>query len=76
MLNSKLIKVISHLSLNELDNLTLKLQHAETNVAKLFNYILPFSAALKKDNFYAGQFHPEKSADIGQQIIQNFIALC
>lgn len=43
MLNSKLIKVISHLSLNELDNLTLKLQHAETNVAKLFNYILPFS---------------------------------
>jgi glutamine amidotransferase len=37
------------------------------------DYILPFSAALHKDNFYAVQFHPEKSADIGQQIIQNFL---
>ena len=37
------------------------------------DYILPFSAALHKDNFYAVQFHPEKSADIGNRIIQNFI---
>lgn len=37
------------------------------------NYILPFAAALQKDNFYAVQFHPEKSADIGNRIIQNFI---
>lgn len=39
------------------------------------NYIVPFSAALQKDNFYATQFHPEKSGDIGEIILQNFIAL-
>lgn len=38
-------------------------------------YILPFSAALKKNNFYAVQFHPEKSADAGQQLLKNFLAL-
>lgn len=37
------------------------------------DYILPFSAALQKDNFYAVQFHPEKSALAGQKIIQNFL---
>jgi glutamine amidotransferase len=37
------------------------------------DYILPFSAALQKDNFYATQFHPEKSGDVGQKIIENFI---
>lgn len=37
------------------------------------DYILPFSAALQRDNFYATQFHPEKSADIGNKIIENFI---
>jgi imidazole glycerol-phosphate synthase subunit HisH len=39
------------------------------------NYIAPFSAALKKDNFYATQFHPEKSGTIGAQILKNFINL-
>jgi glutamine amidotransferase len=39
------------------------------------NYILPFSAALNKDNFYAVQFHPEKSGVIGEQILKNFIEL-
>ncbi len=39
------------------------------------DYILPFSAAMQKDNFYATQFHPEKSSVIGQKILQNFIAL-
>lgn len=39
------------------------------------NYILPFSAALQKDNFYASQFHPEKSAKIGVQILKNFLEL-
>jgi glutamine amidotransferase len=33
------------------------------------------SAALQKDNFYAVQFHPEKSGEIGQQILKNFIEL-
>jgi imidazole glycerol-phosphate synthase subunit HisH len=39
------------------------------------DYILPYSAALQKDNFYGVQFHPEKSATIGAQILQNFIKL-
>jgi glutamine amidotransferase len=39
------------------------------------NYILPFSAAMQKNNFYATQFHPEKSADVGTQILKNFLEL-
>ncbi len=39
------------------------------------NYIHDFSAALQKDNFYAVQFHPEKSSKQGLQLIQNFISL-
>ena len=37
------------------------------------NYILPFSAVMEKDNFYATQFHPEKSADAGEKILKNFL---
>jgi glutamine amidotransferase len=39
------------------------------------NYIEPFSASLQKGNFYAVQFHPEKSAQIGEQILKNFLEL-
>lgn len=39
------------------------------------DYILPFSAALQRDNFYATQFHPEKSGSIGEKIIKNFLDL-
>ena len=39
------------------------------------DYILPFSASLQKDNFYAVQFHPEKSGSVGNQILNNFISL-
>jgi imidazole glycerol-phosphate synthase subunit HisH len=39
------------------------------------DYILPFSAGMKKDNFYATQFHPEKSALVGEQILKNFVEL-
>jgi glutamine amidotransferase len=39
------------------------------------DYIQTYSAALQKDNFYGVQFHPEKSALVGEQIIKNFIAL-
>ncbi|MFH0761178.1 MAG: imidazole glycerol phosphate synthase subunit HisH [Bacteroidota bacterium] len=38
-------------------------------------YGIDFSAALHKDNFYATQFHPEKSSAVGQQILKNFIEL-
>ncbi len=39
------------------------------------DYIHPFSAALHKDNFYATQFHPEKSGDVGEVILNNFLKL-
>lgn len=39
------------------------------------NYVINYSAALQKDNFYAVQFHPEKSAEAGARIIENFLNL-
>ena len=38
-------------------------------------YIHPFSAAIQKDNFYATQFHPEKSGKTGERILTNFLNL-
>ena len=38
-------------------------------------YIHPFSAAIRKDNFYATQFHPEKSGPVGEQILKYFLQL-
>ncbi len=43
--------------------------------AALTNYVLPFSCALKKDNFYATQFHPEKSSKVGEQVLRDFLTL-
>jgi glutamine amidotransferase len=39
------------------------------------DYIVPFAAAINKNNFYATQFHPEKSAAIGERILKNFLDL-
>ena len=39
------------------------------------DYILPYSAAIQKDNFYGVQFHTEKSAEAGDQILLNFLNL-
>ncbi len=39
------------------------------------DYIVPFSAALQKKNFYATQFHPEKSGSVGAKILENFLNL-
>jgi len=39
------------------------------------DYVQPFSAAIQKDNFYATQFHPEKSAQAGALILQHFLDL-
>lgn len=37
------------------------------------DYIQPFSAAMHKDNFYAVQFHPEKSSGVGEKVLQSFL---
>lgn len=37
------------------------------------DYIQPYSSSLHKDNFYATQFHPEKSGSVGERILRNFI---
>ena len=37
------------------------------------DYITPFSATLEKDNFFAAQFHPEKSGDAGFKLLENFL---
>jgi imidazole glycerol-phosphate synthase subunit HisH len=39
------------------------------------DYVQPYSAALHKNNFYGVQFHPEKSAQAGEQILKNFLSL-
>jgi imidazole glycerol-phosphate synthase subunit HisH len=39
------------------------------------DYVQPYSSALQTKNFYGVQFHPEKSAKVGEQILKNFIAL-
>jgi imidazole glycerol-phosphate synthase subunit HisH len=45
------------------------------HTAATTNYVQSFSAALHKDNFYATQFHPEKSGTVGAKILENFIKL-
>jgi len=39
------------------------------------DYIVPFSASMQKDNFYATQFHPEKSSSVGEKVLLNFLKL-
>ena len=46
----------------------------ETTIAKT-DYVQPYSSALHKSNFYGVQFHPEKSAFVGERILKNFIQL-
>ncbi|MDP5099989.1 MAG: imidazole glycerol phosphate synthase subunit HisH, partial [Nonlabens sp.] len=46
-----------------------------SNTVAACDYILPFSSVLQKDNFYATQFHPEKSAGVGELILKNFVEL-
>ena len=48
--------------------------HEEYTIAKA-NFTLDYSAAIHKDNFYATQFHPEKSGMVGQKILENFMAI-
>lgn len=46
-----------------------------TSTIATCNYILEFSAAIQKNNFYSVQFHPEKSGKAGEKILQNFLAI-
>ena len=46
-----------------------------SDTAAVCEYILPFSTAMQRDNFYATQFHPEKSAGTGEHILRNFLEL-
>lgn len=39
------------------------------------DYIQPYSSSLHKDNFYATQFHPEKSGSVGERILKNFLEM-
>ena len=48
-------------------------EHSSQAIATT-GYGLDFSAALQRANFYAVQFHPEKSGLAGQRILQNFLA--
>lgn len=45
------------------------------NTVAICNYIKPFSTIMQKDNFYAMQFHPEKSASVGEKLLLNFLKL-
>ena len=51
--------------------------YAELNSYRIAttNYVQPYSSALKKNNFYGVQFHPEKSAKAGEQLLKNFLSL-
>lgn len=46
-----------------------------TETIAVADYILPYSASMHKDNFYACQFHPEKSGAVGERILKNFLEL-
>lgn len=45
------------------------------DTAAVTEYIQPFSSAMHRDNFYATQFHPEKSGSVGERILKNFLDL-
>src|SRR5699024_2824063 len=44
-----------------------------TETTAVCEYIVPFSASMQKNNFYATQFHPEKSGEVGKKILKNFL---
>ena len=46
--------------------------HKDYTIAQT-DYILPYSSAIQKDNFYAVQFHAEKSSAVGEKILKNFL---
>ena len=49
-------------------------EHGNETIATT-NYISPYSAVIQKDNFYGVQFHTEKSAEVGDRILLNFLKM-
>jgi glutamine amidotransferase len=45
------------------------------HTSAITNYVQPFSSAMRKNNFFAVQFHPEKSAKVGEKILTRFLSL-
>ncbi len=45
------------------------------HTAGVTDYIQPFSSVMRKDNFYATQFHPEKSGEVGRKILETFLEI-
>ena len=71
--NSELFKGIK----NDVDFYFVHSFYAEVvaSTTSICDYIIPFSASMQKDNFYATQFHPEKSSRVGEQVLLNFLQL-
>lgn len=51
--------------------------YVESNINSIADcdYLVPFSVAMQKGNYYGTQFHPEKSSDVGEMILKNFLEL-
>lgn len=64
-------------NLNQSDMYFVHSYYVEANPYSIADcdYILPFSAAIQKNNFYAVQFHPEKSSQAGLTVLENFLAI-
>ena len=62
-----------HPQQRQLQNLLMLARNHNFLTTATANYGGDFSACLKKDNFHAAQFHPEKSSKAGQQLLKNFL---
>ena len=48
-------------------------ESSKNTIASCFYDNVTFSAGLRKDNFYGFQFHPEKSGEVGEKLLKNFL---
>lgn len=73
--NSKLLKGIPEdVYVYFVHSYYLKAKHIK-DVAATTDYIVPVHAAVEHDNIFATQFHPEKSGDVGLEILKNFVSI-